>query len=595
MATVFNVQSSFYGQVLSSLKMGFDKNNSLRLYSELKNAFPQPYSIVYDGETYTLDKFISPRNIKDYRLEELQKLLALYLTDDKGMTSYFASLPQQYRDLLNILLKQKYVSSFTLNSIGLGNLIGRAKSGWSYKEVEVINEHNIWFNSISQYDYTVRGDYRINSFFFINDGHFWIVARYLLSDEEMNPYRTEIPESERMEIFDAELDAPASYPVINAFIMQGILTASVFRVAQALSFKVTKQLPLKDVFANRPDNITKFSIGQVLFSYLIEIYSKKELDYLVIARNAYKDLISKSCVDNIPNLLPYIKGLRQTSLRLYGRGVVINLANEILKLSDGRWIDIEGLSYRVLSPHCTLSYIAFQDMHLDNTMTGVRITPEEMTKMIDIPLMKAFFVVLYGLGGATLACEKMDNVRCETPVDHIKYVRLNEFGRYIIGLTDSYTVKKNSDEKIFELDTQHLIIRSLQKNNPYESLLFDTAVSIGGGRFKMSPESFLSKCKAKKDVDDKIKFFKEYVCRDLPPVWVDFFKNIQKRCKPLTQDNRSWCLFKLDESDKELATLLFSDDILKDIIVKVEGYRILVPRDRYPLFEQRLKQYGYLI
>jgi len=595
MPTLFKIESEkYFNDIQEYLRDSFNKDYLMRLHSELKCSFPEPYSIVTPGATLTLEEFISPRKISQYRSDELTKLLSLYIMDDDGMKRYFNSLPQKFQELLRILCKQKYVSASYLSSVGLESCIQESVSRWYYSVDIQINAHDIWFDRITSYDYSTNDKYHRDTYFCIVPALWWIVEKSILPQDVRLPHFKELPE-EKFTIYDAETEAFAAFPVIEGLLKQDSLIITSFRVTQASSFKAMKQLPIKEICPDMTKYSMKYNLGQVLFPYLNHAIKKKASGYPEVARKAFQCLCNYHLEENLPNLLPFVRGFRANVLRNYASFNVLRLACDELVESEGQWINIEFLSYQTILMRGSLSSGALESLHLENAFMGSDITPGELSSDIDLPLLQSFFSVLYGLGGASLACVTPDTELCNTPFEHVKYVRLNEFGKYIIGLTDSYSAPLEQKVKMFELDTEHLIIRSVNPGNPYESLLFDTAVPIGGGRFKMSPESFLSKCKNKKDVQEKTQFFKDYICGELPPLWESFFDSIKKRCNPFYSENRQFYLLKLDASDKKLASLLSTDETLKKIIVKAEGYRILVSKEDYPAFEQRLKQYGYLV
>lgn len=65
------------------------------------------------------------------------------------------------------------------------------------------------------------------------------------------------------------------------------------------------------------------------------------------------------------------------------------------------------------------------------------------------------------------------------------------------------------------------------------------------------------------------------------------------RLKKLNQ--QEYEIFQLDSSNKELINLLSTDKVLKNIIIRAEGYRIIVESRNVAKLKAHLKSYGYLI
>ena len=146
------------------------------------------------------------------------------------------------------------------------------------------------------------------------------------------------------------------------------------------------------------------------------------------------------------------------------------------------------------------------------------------------------------------------------------------------------------------MDEQRLVIRSLKENNPYESLLNDTAIPIGNRRYMMSNESFLKNCRSEKDVKDKIDFFKRFISKEIPEVWTSFFDSLLRQCHPLKPVSADkYVIYQLDGNNKELIHLLSTDPFLKSILIRAEGYKILVEKKQQKAFVDKLKAHGYLL
>ena len=106
---------------------------------------------------------------------------------------------------------------------------------------------------------------------------------------------------------------------------------------------------------------------------------------------------------------------------------------------------------------------------------------------------------------------------------------------------------------------------------------------------------FLKNCKTKRDVADKVDFFHQYICAEPPGVWTDFFRTIEQRCDPLKAPNESYSVYMVDAADTYLISLLTTDTVLKGIVIRAEGYRILIPSSKRSTFVSRLKSFGYLL
>jgi hypothetical protein len=177
----------------------------------------------------------------------------------------------------------------------------------------------------------------------------------------------------------------------------------------------------------------------------------------------------------------------------------------------------------------------------------------------------------------------------------LEYLRLTPLGCYALGVTKDYEAPAIQQEAYFELDPERLIIRSLQDPNPYEQLLRDTAMPISRGRFQTSALSFLTNCHSRDDVEGKINIFKQFIANELPPLWEQFFQTLLQHCHPLFEDIISYRHYTLKPDNYDLIHLITTDPVLRQIVIRAEGYRILVKYEDIRKFETQLKKHGYLL
>ena len=273
------------------------------------------------------------------------------------------------------------------------------------------------------------------------------------------------------------------------------------------------------------------------------------------------------------------------------------------KNPSGKWAEMESVinSAFVSTPSFQklgmMSNYAFQKMTLRNKFGIIEHTIEkaEVTQQLGKPFVKGIMMLLAAWGMVDIACREVEKTDV-SPYDSLLYFRINDFGAYSLGIKKDYSPLRHEKQELFHLDPDRLIIRSLAENNPYMTLLFDTCIPIGNGRFRADAATMLAHCKTRKDVEDKVNFFKRYISGDLPDVWNDFFHNLLQRCKPFhEEDNRKYKIFTLSEENKPLIHLLTSDPILRQLFLRAEKHYLIVPVANLAQFEKRLNSLGYLL
>ena len=123
----------------------------------------------------------------------------------------------------------------------------------------------------------------------------------------------------------------------------------------------------------------------------------------------------------------------------------------------------------------------------------------------------------------------------------------------------------------------------------------DTSHAISRNRFETSALSFLASCHTKADVESKIKIFRQFISSDLPPLWEQFFKSLLQHCHPLKEDKTAYKRYTLDPENRDLVQLVTTDPILRQLVIRAEGYRIMVKQEDLKKFETQLMKHGYLL
>ena len=307
----------------------------------------------------------------------------------------------------------------------------------------------------------------------------------------------------------------------------------------------------------------------------------------------------------LPYFYPHIKGLRKKLIERNRLEQVCGMLFDRLKYSDGRWVQIAEVLGEELS--CTNEDIAVvirsllvfdpteqsDDVDLVNEFSRKNFTLDSFLTEFGLTALRATAFMLSSIGLAEVALSPLH--RTESPFAGVEYVRLTPLGRYAFELEQSYEAPHIEQKAYFELDPDRLIIRSLVEPNPYAQLLRDTSAPISKNRFETSASSFLANCKSREDVENKIAVFRQFISSELPPLWKQFFDLLLRHCHPLQPDTESYKHYRLSSDDTELIHLITTDEQLRRLVIRAEGYLILVRQADMRKFEEVLKKHGYLL
>jgi len=497
-----------------------------------------------------------------------------------------------------MLLHETWISMFTVREL-YPSIVSMDNSRWSYRRELRLTAHNIWFS------YDESGGLIKSDKYYFDDNYISLSRLFikyfketLLGDvSEATCYKDSIDDS--LCIMDAEDKAARSLPVIKSYLKQDILRRNALKATAASAKKISDNLPIEDIFPDYSELKLKYNLGQ-LYLPLIDVEINENdhdsLSYHALVRSILESLPRYYPDEVLPAMLPHLKGM--TAKALQGRCSIrcIRALYDALMRAEGKWLMIEDFCEEISRDYSVVSTYLLREASIYSDITDEHVTLGNYNRIMNRAFIEAVCAVLYGLGAVTIACDEMGDALVDpNPLTHVTCLKLNPLGKYALGMTNEYTEPDVQNIKYFSLETDRLVIRSVVEGNPYETLLYDTSVPIGGGRFKMDAESFLKHCKDKADVDSKTKFFQDYICKDLPENWKEFFANIARRCQPLQKEASDYLVYKVNPDDRELINVISTDSILKDIVVKAEGYRILVRKKSKDTFVSRLKTFGFLV
>ena len=418
---------------------------------------------------------------------------------------------------------------------------------------------------------------------------------------------TELPEGE-FRVVSGEADAVRRYAVVSAMLASDALTLSSGRYLVAGQKVAAKRLNMPDFGIGETEGLRAALYVQMLtLCYWSETDrgcrkpESIEESVLSIAQNigSYKHYLPLF-------IFAHIKGLTQNVT--YGHLCCDLAVHDLRLLADHpqNWVPIRDFYMHSFAGVDTTDDIPFPLLvfatrrddyrtELTNNFTGGYLTIDDYTRHFGNTFHKGLLYALASLGMVELACtpQPKDPV---SPYAAIAYARLTQLGLYALGLTEKYEAAKVEDKPLFEVDDQRLIVRDLTNgDNPYLTILQEIAHYIGSGRYEVSAQTFLAACSTTDDVEVRIKNFRQFICAKPPAVWKSFFGTLLAHCHPLTLSHEDFHIYTLPDDDHELQRLMATDPQLRKLVIRAEGFRILVRDIDFTKFRSRLKALGYLL
>ena len=560
--------------------------------------------ILYENENGAADPPLYARRVFQsvaQTKEDFARFSVMMLYDERNMRAFFSAIPEKQVNVYRELLLCHYMSTDELaNRFGY-----KLKKSHSYSW-EDKRKFDIPFLSYtySGFDKNWNYTYQVS----LSDGLRHFLFKPLLPGMSELICLDELPEG--LAACNHEVSTIRLFSVVEALLERDILEYGTSRYNLASVKRAAKQLGAEEFFTNSayPKEMLLLRNSFMLQTAgLVKRFTRKN-PKLTLFEDKLKNLIEKflGLTDNTyPLLLTHITGIRSTMFDdCYGKSIIPIVLQAMKTLPSGKWISVDSLirnTFLSTEAYYLLRFTYYThggDKKFDNKFSRITHSIDYFHQIeeMGIPYVRGFLFVFASWGLLEMGCRAYNN-KDISPYDTAEYIRLTNLGEYVFGRVSEYQEPMmDKDVAFFELDPERLIIRSLQEDNPYESLLTDTCISIGNNRYKMNEETFLAHCRNRSDVEEKINFFKRYISGDLSPVWEAFFKRLLDRCKPLKPlISSNYHIYTLSSSNQQLVRLLTSDHILRPLIIKAENYIFLVESANQTKFENRLKSLGYLI
>ncbi|MDQ7066849.1 MAG: hypothetical protein Q9M40_01960 [Sulfurimonas sp.] len=277
------------------------------------------------------------------------------------------------------------------------------------------------------------------------------------------------------------------------------------------------------------------------------------------------------------------------------------IINELPKES---WVSMENIlkfsKYRDLKVH--LEYEGKTDNYIFSAQDGEYSCDSHYYPLFFEPVLKGGFFYLAALG----LCEiKYDTPKSEYGIkakekeyistwDSLKYVKLTPLGKYVFGLSESYeqkAIKKVTKELKF--DEYKPIITIAASDSITQAKLEPYTDKYDTNRYILSHTKIFRDCKNTKALELKIEAFYKQIEKNPPQVFKDFFDEIKKNQNLLKRDLKQ-VVIELN-NNKKLLNLFMKNKKLQELVIKAEGFRIIVLKENVVKLTKIVKENGFFV
>jgi hypothetical protein len=389
--------------------------------------------------------------------------------------------------------------------------------------------------------------------------------------------------------------------LITYFKQNPIPTTKQGRPSAAALKQIAKATKIKDFYPNEKGILGTLKI--LLSLLLVLDASQKSFQKLrtteAIIDHLLKNVYIKKERNSIFNLFFQYGGIYKHISRNKSNGLENKILLLLKKLPINGWLSFDNVFNFFIS---SIDIEPIAEDVADTEIYFYAIRSRSVLKLenpyfqyVQKPFVKATFFMFAALGLVDIAYDENPEIErfdkdVTNPYEKLKYVRLNDFGAYILGLKKDYVAPEQAFTNELYLSSEALVITTNEDNTTAEIILKNYMTKVSNTRYVTDYEAFLSSCLSINDIQLKINGFKEALNVPFPANWEDFFKEIITKTGSL--QGRTFKTYEI-KKNPELIRLIARDEVLKDLIIKAEDYHILIKTGNLPLVQKRLLKFGY--
>jgi len=229
------------------------------------------------------------------------------------------------------------------------------------------------------------------------------------------------------------------------------------------------------------------------------------------------------------------------------------------------------------------------------------LTHENLQQVAIDPLIDGMAFILSAFGLVELAYQAPKNEKFNTkkapyltPFDGALAARLTDIGAYAFGLTSKLELKQSSRKvATLRLHPEQLHVMCSDLDPITELTLKEFMECIGPEFYRMTRATILKGCQTPKDVQARVKDFRQRILAELPPNWEAFLTSLETEKSALLQE-RGLSIFSLADRP-ELKRHFMQDPVLRQRSLRVEGHRVAIELKDVAAVRNHLRKLGYLV
>ncbi len=595
-------------RVAAALELGFNKDNlTAQLFQRAKN-FIKNNAVLLKNEGANIDLFENSQLLKNPNKMVMAQICAVPFSSKKCYETFLAGLSEPVQKVWNELIWTDWLHQNEIER-RFGVKIYHAQTirysaNYSVSKNEVLPEFNIFQQErVGGYDnpqflLKLPLDFRR----ILIDYHEKPLSAQLLPAKNLSPTRFRYETGER--------DILTELPRILAFNQQGQISSTTKDRPNPLGLlKMQRSLGIHEFFTETEQKRSKTLRTGMLAALAIRLKSRMITGNVPqLVRDIFRGIYLEK-MQSAPAVLPDLKGMNSLNDHDFLKRELA-IFELFKKLPGGEWVAFENIKdhvrFNLIDLKILQEWYAEQKLYYEYEEKGSEysydnkhaIKKEIFHDAVVLPFLRGSFFLFSAFGLCDLAYDEADfsemGRRSFSSWDGLKYVRRTALGDFVCGISKTYDASAVAVESKITLSPDTLMIVFDESDTSAGAILEPYAERLGANRFRTDNQIFLKNIKSKKELEAKIVLFKQVVGSSLPKNWESFFREMMLKINPFESPGEVVVL-KIPAENRSLIQLVAQDPVLKNLVVKAEGFLLIVAKENYAAFRRRLQEFGYLL
>lgn len=446
--------------------------------------------------------------------------------------------------------------------------------------------------------------YRAGKIFYLLPNPELIVWNYIQKYGEKDKLITFDNIEENLKIYEGK-DFISQIPIFEGLKTSEVIKPGATKVPVSVARKISSLMVLKPLPRLEYTISDRFSILANLGAYAkIDHKNSKTLSTVEMAEIFLRAMFDEIHIKDEKSIKYFMdESIPKVSKRIldnieYKAETMVGIARELLgnmPVIDGvgQWVRYDNvIDWLECGEAMLTSHINWPG----DTTSSIELSNEylyypDYYSRLKMPVMDGILQMFASIGLLDFAYENIDEINQE-----IRYVRITNAGLWISKRSETLNVEVQEVDDGMNFDPETLMITIRDTNSPNYALLEDLTEKISDKRYRVSEAALLRGCKAKKELMSRVDRLKNYLLGGADSVKLEILIGVLNSkinaVKP-TKDTEYYCM-DIDPNDKDLHSLIMSDNLIRKNTLRVEGWKLLVRKGFYPNFLDRLRQKGYL-